>query len=206
MGRRNAIRPKGLSSPRGVRIRALLCIGTVLGLGAVGTLAAWTDEATATATFSAGTLALKLAAVPGGTLADSVAVTSMNMTGMYPGVSRAGMVEVANSGTVPLAYLLAGTASNGAGGLGGDLGSALTVSIYTGGTATNNGLAGTCSGTLIGTANIPLAGPLLATARPLAPATTEALCLLVALPAAAATELQGTTTTATFTFTGSIGS
>jgi predicted ribosomally synthesized peptide with SipW-like signal peptide len=189
-----------------VQIRALLSIGTVLGLGAVGTLAAWTDEATATATFSAGTLDLKLAAVPGGTAADSIAVTSLNMTGMYPGVSRAAVVEVSNSGTVPLGYLLAGTAVNGSGGLGGNLGSALTVSIYPGGAATNSGSTGSCSGTANGAGNIPLIGSLLSTSRPLAPGTTEVLCLLVALPATAATELQGTSTTATFRFTGSIGS
>jgi predicted ribosomally synthesized peptide with SipW-like signal peptide len=206
MGRRSNTARTGTYSGRSIRIRALLSIGTVLGLGAVGTLAAWTDEATATANFSAGTLDLTLATAPGGTPADSIAVTSLNMTAMYPGVSRAATIEVSNTGTVPLTYLVASTAANGPGGSGGDLGGALTVSIYTGGTATNDGSTGTCNGTLVGTANIPLTGPLLPTARPLAPAGTETLCLVVALPATAPSDLQGTSTAVTFSFTGSIGS
>jgi predicted ribosomally synthesized peptide with SipW-like signal peptide len=206
MGRRSNPARTGGYSGRSVGTRALLSIGTVLGLGAVGTLAAWTDEATATASFSAGTLDLKLATAPGGTATDSIALTSLNMTAMYPGVSRAATVEVTNSGTVPLTYLLAGTAINGPGGSGGDLGGALTASIYAGGTPTNTGSTGTCTGTLIGTANIPLTGPLLATAQPLAPNGTETLCLVVALPVTAATDLQGTSTSVTFAFTGTIGS
>lgn len=206
MGRRSSDQRTGAYYGRSVRIRALLSIGTVLGLGAVGTLAAWTDQATATASFSAGTLDLKLATTTGGTPADSIEVTSLNMTAMYPGVSRAATVAVFNSGTVPLTYLMAGTSANGTGGSGGNLGGALTASIYTGGTATNSGTTGTCTGTLVGTANLPITGPLLAAPRLLAQAQTETLCLVVALPVTASTDLQGTSTSVTFTFTGSIGS
>lgn len=178
----------------------------MLGLGAVGTLAVWTDEATATATFSAGTLDLKLKALPGGTPADSTAMTSLNLTDMYPGVSQAATVEVSNSGSVPLSYVLAGSTAGEEGGLGGDLGSALQVSLYAGGTATNGGSTGSCTGgLLIGSADNSLSGPLLA-ARPLAPAETELLCVLVALPLTADNDLQGTSTTATLTLTGSVGS
>ncbi|WP_458111601.1 CalY family protein [Arthrobacter sp. R1-13] len=187
------------SAERSVRIRALLAAGMVLGLGAVGTLAAWTDESTATATFSAGTLDLKLSTVPQGPFTDTVALTTLDMPAMYPGVSKAGMVSVSNSGTVPLAYTLTGAAS-------GELGAALKVSVYLGGTATNVASTGTCSGTLLGTADLPLAGTLISSARTLPAASTESLCLLVKLPATASNSLQGTTTTANFTFTGSMGS
>ena len=198
-GRRRAKREAGTVSNRSVRIRALLAAGMVLGLGVVGTLAAWTDESTATATFSAGTLDLELGTVPEGPFTDTVALTTLDMPAMYPGVSNAGMVSVSNSGTVPLGYTLAGTAT-------GDLGAALTVSVYSGGTATNNANTGSCSGTLLGTADLPLAGALISSARTLPAASTESLCLLVKLPSTAPNSLQGTTSTATFTFTGSMGS
>lgn len=188
-----------MATDRSVRIRALLAAGMVLGLGAVGTLAAWTDESTATATFSAGTLDLKLGTAPEGPFTDSVALTSLDMASMYPGASKAGMISVSNSGTVPLGYTLAGTAS-------GDLGAALTVSVFAGGAANNSASTGSCSGTLLGIADLPLAGTLISAARTLPAASIENLCLLVKLPATAPNSLQGTTSTATFTFTGSMGS
>ena len=182
-----------------IRLKALLSLGMVLGLGAVGTLAAWTDESTATATFSAGTLDLKLGSLPGGPFTDTVALTTLDMPAMYPGVSKAGMVSLSNSGTVPLAYTLSGAAT-------GTLGAALKVSVYAGGAASNDATTGTCSGTLLGTADVPLIGTLISSARTLPAASTESVCLLVKLPSTAANTLQGTTTTATFTFTGSMGS
>jgi predicted ribosomally synthesized peptide with SipW-like signal peptide len=178
----------------------------VLGLGAVGTLAAWTDESRATATFTAGTLDLKLKTLPDGTLADSVAVTSLDMAAMYPGVSKAAMVQVSNSGSVPLSYTLAGSAVAGAVGLGGSLGTSLLVGVYSGGTAENTATTGSCTGTRIGTANVALVGSLISAPRTLAPAATENICLAVSLPLTAENNLQGTSTTATFTFNASTGS
>jgi predicted ribosomally synthesized peptide with SipW-like signal peptide len=207
VGRRSFERGARTATARSVRIRALLSAGMILGLGAVGTLAAWTDESTATATFSAGTLDLKLKTLPGGTLADSVELTTLNMAAMHPGASKAAMIEVSNSGTVPLSYTLAGTAAPGLAGLGGDLGASLQVSVYSGGAAVNGATTGSCSGgALIGTADQPLIGTLIAPARNLAPTAVEDLCLLVKLPSNASNTLQGTSTTATFTFTGSMGS
>lgn len=205
MGRRRATPQMG-ASERSVRLRALLAAGMVLGLGAVGTLAAWTDESTATATFSAGTLDLKLRTLPDGTLADSAAVTSLDMAAMYPGVSRAAMVQVSNSGTLPLTYTLTGSAVAGAVGLGGNLGTSLLVGVYSGGSASNTATTGSCTGTRIGTADVTLVGSLFSVPRTLAPAGTEALCLAVSLPASAANNIQGTGTTATFTFNAGMGS
>ena len=53
-----APRGKGFwQSFRSDRVRAVLSLGIVLGFGAVGTLAYWTDDATASgATFESGTL------------------------------------------------------------------------------------------------------------------------------------------------------
>jgi predicted ribosomally synthesized peptide with SipW-like signal peptide len=206
MGRRRATRQTGISTERSIRLRAILSVGMVLGLGAVGTLAAWTDESTATATFSAGTLDLKLRTLPDGTLADSASLTTLDMTAIYPGVSKAAMVQVKNSGTIPLSYTLAVTAAAGAGGLGRVLGASLLVGVYSGGTASNSSTAGTCTGTRIGTADVALIWSLISVPRALASAGTEDICLLVSLPSSAANNLQGTSTTATFTFNASMGS
>jgi predicted ribosomally synthesized peptide with SipW-like signal peptide len=193
-------------SESSVRLRALLAAGMVLGLGAVGTLAAWTDESTATATFTAGTLDLKLKTLPDGTLADSVAMTSLDMTTMYPGVSRAAIVQVSNSGSVPLSYTLTGSAVAGAGGMGGNLGTALQAGVSSGATAENTATTGQCTGGTAIAGPVSLAGQLITAPRILAPAATENICLVVSLPSTADNTLQGTSTTATFTFNASMGS
>ena len=205
MGRRSAPARKGRTE-RSVRLRALLSAGMVLGLGAVGTLAAWTDESTATATFSAGTLDLKLKTLPGNTFVDEVSETSLNMTDMYPGVSKAAVVQVSNSGTVPLSYTLTGSAMADSGDLT-NLGDALRVEVRAGATVTGTPPTELCTGgTVIETAHVALNGPLISIPRLLVPADTEDLCLTVSLPSNAANELQGTGTTATFTFNASMGS
>lgn len=204
MGQRKATVPRAVSESS-VRLRALLAAGMVLGLGAVGTLAAWTDESTATATFTAGTLDLKLKMLPNGTLADSVVMTSLDMTAMYPGMSKAAIVQVSNSGSVPLSYTLTGSAVAGAGGMGGNLGAALQAGVSSGATAENTVTTGQCTGGSAIAGPISLAGQLITTPRILAPAATENVCLLVSLPSTADNTLQGTSTTATFTFNASMG-
>lgn len=204
MGRRRATRQRDAASEGSIRLRALLSAGMVLGLGAVGTLAAWTDESTATATFTAGTLDLKLKEMPNGALADSVGITSLNMTNMYPGVSKAGLVQVSNSGSVPLSYTL--TSSAIAGGTGGSLGTSLQVGVHSGATVTGTPPAESCSGgTSVGgpasLASLSVTGP-----TTLAPANTEILCLVVSMPLDADTSLQGKSATATFTFNAKLGS
>ena len=171
-----------------VRLRALLSLGIVGGFGAVGTLAAWSDSATATAQFSAGTLDLTL----NGEADDAVDLTSLTMTNMYPGSSKAAVVSVANSGTLPFTYNFAATASGNA-----SLGSALAVAVYPG-ALDADGI--NCVGTTT-LASGSLNGASLTTPRALASAGTEQLCIRVSLPASADNALQGTSTTAAFTFT-----
>lgn len=205
MGQRKATARRAVSESS-VRLRALLAAGMVLGLGAVGTLAAWTDESTATATFTAGTLDLKLKTLPDGTLADSVAMTSLDMTTIYPGVSRAAIVQVSNSGSVPLSYTLTGSAVAGAGGMGGNLGTVLQVGVSSDATAENTATTGQCTGGTATAGPVSLAGQLITVPRILAPAAIENICLVVSLPPTADNTLQGTSTTATFTFNASMGS
>lgn len=205
MGRRKATRRENAASERSIRLRALLSAGMVLGLGAVGTLAAWTDQSTATATFSAGTLDLKLREMPNGTLADSLpAITSLEMTDMYPGVSKAAVVQISNTGSVPLSYTVTGSALAGA--TGGTLGTALKVGVSSGGTVAGTPPTESCTG------GTPMGGPVTLTSlsvaglATLAPNTTENICLVVSMPLDADTSHQGKSTTATFTFNASVGS
>lgn len=192
MGRHNSTNATRSTRTGGVCLRALLSLGMVAGLGAVGTLAAWTDEATATATFSAGKLDLTLNGDPD----DAVDLTSLSMTNMYPAVQKAAIVGVSNTGTLPFTYNIT------AGGATSALLSALTVAVYetdaTGQLSTNGT---TCVGKLLAASSTTFdAAELLSVDRPLGPTSSEQLCIQVTLPGNAANELQGTTAEALFTF------
>lgn len=172
-----------------VRLRALLSLGIVAGSGAVGTLAAWSDSATATAQFSAGTIDLTV----NGEVDDAVELTSLTMGNMYPGSGKAAVLTVANAGTLPFTYNFTTTAGGSAA-----LAAALTVSVAPGGLAAD-GVS--CAGTPLPLGSASLSGSSFSVARPLGTGVTEQLCVRVSLPASAADSVQGTTTTATFSFT-----
>ena len=171
------------------RVRALLAVGTVLGLGAVGTLAAWTDSSTATTgTFSTGTIDLRLGS--GATDPNPFSITTFAMSTMSPGSEKEATLQVNNSGSLPFTYNVVGSATNSGGGSD-QLGSALTLQIYAG---------SACSGTVL---NSPakFTFPGLTAARTLAAGTNETLCFKATLPAGADTALQGKSTVGTFVFT-----
>lgn len=187
-----------------MRIRALLCLGLLAGLTAVGSFAFWTDDVTISGTtFTAGTLDLQVNS------SDAYVTTTLGMSGtpMVPGSTSAEVLTVKNNGNVPLSYTLVGglsgtdaAAYSGAG--------ALRLTLVAGGTRTGSGNAATCTG---GTS---IYGPtaltnvtstaLISTRRgPIAAAGTEALCFQISFDAAAANSFQGKTATATFVATGS---
>lgn len=194
MGRRSKGTAKPLASAAGVRLRALLSLGMVVGLGAVGTLAAWTDQATATAQFSAGTVDLEL-----GPEADGrPALTSLTVDNMYPGSKKAAIVTVTNTGTLPLSYNLSGGSDRPTALL-----SALTVSVYQADPLTGllNTDGKTCTGAVIPALSSGFSSvKLLADDRRLQPGTSSRLCVQVELPVSAINELQNTTAEAVFTF------
>jgi predicted ribosomally synthesized peptide with SipW-like signal peptide len=187
-------RPKG-------RVRALLALGTVVGLSPVGTLAGWTDTAQITGTtFRSGAIDLQL------NEANSVASTTLSMTDMAPGATSAEVFRVKNAGSTPFTYTITG-------GLGGTdaaafaTASALRLGISANGTRSGTGNAATCTGgtalvtglalttsttaTVVGTAQGPLASG----------ATGAPLCFQVTFASDAPTTLQGRTATATYTVT-----
>src|SRR5665811_496368 len=110
MSKNVAPRGKGFwKSFRSDRVRAVLSLGIVLGFGSVGTLAYWTDDATASgATFSSGTIDL----IVGADATDAYAFTTLGLTNMVPGNSKAATITVNNNGTAPFKYTVASAATN----------------------------------------------------------------------------------------------
>lgn len=192
------------------RSRALLSLAAVgalaVGMGTQGTFAYFTDKATATTgSFTAGTLDVTLNGSASTTgLANNpgtTTVASFTLGTMVPGESVATTIAVASAGSVPFVYTVSGTAP-------GTLATGLAFSVYAGtanaatGTQAAGTRAQTCSGTALAT-NVVLAAtstPLVSTARNLAAAGSENLCVIATLSTSAANALQGATTTANIVF------
>lgn len=170
------------------RVRAVLAAGTVLGLGAVGTLAAWTDSSTVTSgTFSTGTIDLRLGS--GATDPNPFSFTTFAASNLAPGTDTTATLQVNNSGSLPFTYNVVGSSAAPGGGAD-PLGGALSLEIF----------ATACSGTpLLTSTKLAFSG--LPTARTLAAGSNEKLCFRAALPSNADTSLQGRSTVATFVFT-----
>ncbi|WP_210439485.1 SipW-dependent-type signal peptide-containing protein [Nocardioides xinjiangensis] len=177
------------------RVRALLGLGTVLVLATPGTYAHWTDEVeVAGTTVTAGTLDLRVDGQ------DQVAgYTALDLSAMVPGSSTAAVLTVRNTGTAPLRYTAATSATNPDGkGLAG----ALAVKV-TGDTATTGvAPAATCPGPAWSGTAATLDGPLIASGRLLAPGGSERVCVQVTMPSTAAAALQGATTSVRITVHG----
>ena len=179
-------------------LRLLLSLGMVVGLGASGTYAYWTDTVEVTGTtISTGTIDLQVN--------DQNTVTNfttMNVSTMVPGDSTAGVVVVKNNGTAPLKYWVDASPSN-ADGKG--LGAALVAKVTNDTAVSGSGKAITCAGTAISPSGTAFTTDLVATSaspRLLAPGASESVCIQATLPSNAASSLQGATTNITFTFTG----
>jgi predicted ribosomally synthesized peptide with SipW-like signal peptide len=142
----------------------------VLGLGAVGTMAAWSDNATATTgMFSTSSVQLKV-----DNQRPAHQFTALKRNSMMPGESVAGSLKVQNTGSVSFNWGVT-AAATGAPTLIGKL----KVSLYA--TAANNG--STCTGTLI-------SGPQafsgsLASNRALAANASEEVCVKVTIDSTA---------------------
>ncbi|MFS3129541.1 hypothetical protein ACLM5J_14165 [Nocardioides sp. Bht2] len=184
-------RQRGIGS---VAVLVALSFGVVATFGALTTSAFWTDQVTVNgSTFSAGNLDLVLNDNP----SDAVGMTTLTLTGMAPGNSAAGVLKVANTGTVPLAYDASSVVTNPDGK---NLGGLLTVKVTGAAATTGSAPTATCAGTALAGTGSLLAGALVTTKRVLAPGASENLCIQVTLPTSAGNAYQGSTTAATFTF------
>src|SRR5690606_10557662 len=193
---------------RFLRVRALLAGAMVLGVGAVLTLAAWTDQEQAKTTVTAGTVAIE-SQVSGTTWASNgttAVVLPLDATGLYPNQSRAAWVQirtVADSlpGTVSLTGVQVSVPAEA------DPHSALRGSLRV--------RAATVAGPSSCTTGADLGADAAIAAVP-APAQTAQLlagkaqhvvtyCIIVSLPSSAPSSAQGGQVTPTWTFTGTTG-
>lgn len=191
-------RLRGSSRVDGRVVRIVLSLGVVVGLGATGTFAAWTDSVAVTGTsISSGSIDLKVNGL------DTVTTfTSMNVSTMVPGNSTAGVVTVRNSGSAPLKYYVDAAASNGDGK---GLGAALVAKVTGDGVTTGSSPTVTCAGTALAGTGTSFTSNLVTSASPrlLAAGASETLCFQATLPSNAASSLQSATTNIQFNFTGS---
>ena len=184
---------------RSVRLRAAIALGAVLAVGVGGTYALWSDTVPVSGVdISTGTLDLKVNNL------DSVpAYTDLNLSGMVPGNTVAGILTVRNAGTIPLTYYATAAATN-ADGKG--LGAALVVKVTADSAVTGTAPNRTCAGSALATTGTSFAGNLAGTPaaqRPLAVGAAETLCVQATLPSTAASSLQGATTNVSLSFNAS---
>lgn len=178
------------------RVRALLALGVVLGLGSLTTGAYWTDDATVTGiTLSSGKLDLKLDGQD-----DLTGYTSLSITNMVPGQSVAAVLTVSNAGNVPFTYTATSTATNPDSK---NLAGALTVKVTGATTVTGSSPTATCGGATLAGTGAALGGGLVTTARTITPGNLERLCLQITLPTTAANSVQDASTGVTLSFNAS---
>lgn len=196
--RRRSHRGSWLRRIASTRVRAVLALGCLFGIGATGTLAYWTDSATVNSgTFTSGTLNMKVNSVEGNP--TPYAWTAFTLTNMVPGESVAAAIPVQNVGSTDFTYTATATGT-------GTLLPSMRFTAYVGGTATNNptgGLrTGTCSGTSMGTLTLTAtAATAIGTAQTLSANTgTQNICVVAALVSTAPTTDQGKSASATYVF------
>jgi len=186
------------------KVRAVLALGTVLGLGTVATLAAFTDTVIATGEFSTGTLDLKLNGQD-----DTTVLTGLAMTAVKPGTSTFALLTVRNAGTLPFNYTYATSSTQGTNPQ--ILASALNFGVSSLGPATSaDGTPPVCSAdtftaapaTVLTPSTTKLStSPSLAAPRALANGQVEYLCVRAEVPTTADNSVQGKSVTATLTVT-----
>lgn len=180
-----------MSDTAWTRTRAILSLGMVLGLGAVGTMAAWSGSTAATSgMFSTGTIRLELNGEN-----PSYGFAGLNKTSLLRGNSVAAMLPVKNAGSTAFSYVAKATASGDS-----TLASNFTVAVFVGG-GSNGGT--TCSGgASVNSKALSTTAPVdLIPARTLAAAGTDNLCFQVTLNSSAPIESRMKTLSAAFQFT-----
>lgn len=181
---------KNTTGKRAGAVRATLALASVVGIGTVGTLAAWTDKGEERATFSAGSIDLKFGAGND----NPTAITSLSFSNAVPGTVKVAPLTVNNAGTLGFNYVMETKATSTSST---SLAPALRVTVVAGAsTCSASGITG--GTTLVNAA--PLSNSIALGARALTSGATESLCFKVELPADAAQTYQGTNATANFEF------
>lgn len=193
------------------RTRALLAGGLVLGIGLTMTAAAWTDEEYAASPVQAGTFSLVSATrdSPSASHGSGNAATiGLDATGLYPGVTKAGWLQISASGTIGGTVTLSSVTLSTPATVAKDqaLRDALTVRVV------KVPLPSDCTAATTGGTALPLlTTPTAAQLPPVAltgsggAAPTVTYCVLLTLPSSAPTTAQGGSVTPVWTFTGTTG-
>lgn len=173
----------------GARTRAIMSIGIVLGLGAVGTLAAWSDTSSATSgAFTTGTIDIKVGD-PAVDNNPTTFATTLTKTDILPGQTVSAPLQVTNSGTVGFTYTIAASTNNGT------LGALLNTAVYAGAACTGTPLS-TITGLTVAPQNFQSSS--VALSRPIGVGDpADNLCFSVTMPSTAtspATPITGTVT------------
>lgn len=204
---------------RSTRLRAALSLGVVLCLGATGTLAYWTDEATITGgTFQSGILDLTAGPTTGaenltGTGPNSWTYSALAISDMLPGDSVSKTVVLKNSGGVPLRLNGVVTTTTNDLGVVGTPAQGLQIIIVDGATAsasttdpaTGVRTGGCGAGTSVYTGNPTTTSTTAIYSSPptLAAGQTRSVCVRAILPTAAPNAVQNKSTAVKLSMTAS---
>lgn len=178
-------------------LRVVAALGTLSGAVWAGTFASFTDDASSSATFTAGTVDL----VAGGDADDAHDFASLTVPNMKPGDVQYAPLTIDNVGTLGMTYGMTASATDVVGTPAG-LGAALQLAVRSVAAAGDCSAAGWAAGSNVVTAGSISAASV--TGRALAAAGGEVLCFQVTFPdtgVGADNALQGAATTATFSFT-----
>lgn len=196
-----------LSGRRNLRrkVAAVLAGGLVLGVGTATTLAAWTDQEQAQATFTAGIFKLE-SRIDSGVFADhttTVAQLPFSATGMSPGSIHYAFLDVkttSDSTSAGTSKFMPGTVSADSAGMAGFL--KLRVAVIGSSTDCNVAAVGSAPQVVID------AVPGSLTDKPLSVkgGNTQRYCLEVSMAANAPSTLQGKAATVTWTVAGTSNS
>jgi predicted ribosomally synthesized peptide with SipW-like signal peptide len=172
-------KPEILRHLKSTRVRAALSLGVVAALAASGTFALWNDSVTVSGTqISTGSIDL----VVNDDSDDAVAFTSINVSGLLPNGTTAGVLKVTNGGLSPLTYYATQTVTGTA-----FPGNVLSVKITDADHTSPGGSGNTCGGTTYNSGvatgfvnNTDFLGSS-STQRPLNPGQTEYFCIQATL-------------------------
>jgi hypothetical protein len=177
-----------------IRARAVLATGAVLGLGAILTFAAFTDDGYVASTFTSGTVDISFDSTAQGPIGAPY-TTTLGISNGKIGSSTIAPLTVNNSGTLPFSYAMSTSASNGPAAT--TLISGLRVSIASVATAAACDATSFASPIYSGTGLTAAA----LSSRTLLAGKSEVLCFKVDLPTGASDNaMQGLSTTAAFAF------
>ncbi|HUR51532.1 MAG TPA: TasA family protein [Mycobacteriales bacterium] len=177
------------------KVKVVAALGTLSGAVWASTYATFSDSATSTSTFTAGSVDLTVNAEAD----DDYAFTSLESSNLKPGDVKYAPLTVANVGTLAYGYTMSSSSTNADS-------KALRDTLRLGAKLVANAAACDSAGVgyLASLTTVMAEGAISSAAissRSVASGSSEVLCFKVELPSSAGDALQSATTTTTMTFT-----